>query len=276
VCEDDNVKKIPPRGHIQTLATALAGTALVVGACGGGGANEGAVSLSPSLSHVHGAVVDSDVLLTGTHEGVFRIDPTTGQAERVGTSKDDFMAFASAGGQTLVGSGHPGADSSMPNPMGFIVSRDGAKSWEAVSLVGEVDFHGVAARGQDVIGWDTRGPILLSTDLGRTWSEGPTIAPTSIAWFGDGAWLAVPDYGLVTLDVVAQTIESAEIPAVLLAASSDGRALWRIDDDGAVHRTTDGQSWEPQGSVEAVEALGATFDEAYVVTADSVLTFNAS
>lgn len=235
------------------------------------------VSISPALGHLHGAVVEGSGLLIGTHDGVHRVDLDAGSTARVGSSADDFMGFAGEPDGLLVASGHPGPGSSLPNPLGLIASSDGGQTWEAVSLTGEVDFHSLAVSGDQVVGWDTRGGVLWSTDRGATWQEGPQLTPTSLAWFDGKVWMATPDQGLVTWTPGTATPEavSGPLPAVLLAASGDGQALWRIDRDGAVHRTLDGSSWESAGRVISVEAFAADLDQAFSVTRTSVQILRA-
>ncbi len=126
--------------------------------------------------------------------------------------------------------------------------------------------------GDEVVGWDTRGPVLWSTDRGATWQEGPILTPTSLAWFNGQVWMATPDQGLLTWqpggDAASPGLE--QMPAVLLAASDDGAALWRIDRDGSVHRTLDGESWDAAGRVISVETFAADRDRAFAVTRTSL------
>ena len=241
------------------------------------GESTGAMAqISPALSHVHAAVVDKDRLLVGTHDGVHAVDPVSGVSSRVGTSQDDLMAFAGDPSGVLAASGHPGPNSTMGNPLGLVTSSDGGTTWQAVSLEGEVDFHSLAVRGSDVVGWDTRGALQWSTDGGATWKPGPTIVATSIAWFQDRVFVASPERGLSIWVPGAPVLESADSPSVLLAVATGGDALWRIDGDGSVHRTDDGAAWNDQGRVTQAEAIAATSDLAYVVTGQSVETIPAN
>lgn len=229
-----------------------------------------AVDIKPALGHVHGVVVDGDHLLLGTHDGVHRVDPVTGESERVGSSQDDFMGFAGSADSTLVASGHPGPGSSLPNPLGLLTSDDAGKSWQPVSLQGQVDFHSLSIQGDEIVGWDTRGPLQWSTDRGVTWQAGPQVTPTSLTWFGNRVWLGTPDRGLLTWNPGEDAVAEMDVPGILVAATPDGSALWRLDGDGSVHLSADGVSWREIGRVSRVEALAATADTAYVATGTSV------
>lgn len=228
------------------------------------------VEINPALAHVHGVVVDGDQLLLGTHDGLHRVNPESGESERVGRSRDDLMGFAGDAQGTLVASGHPGPGSSMPNPLGLLVSDDGGGSWQSASLRGEVDFHGLAIRGEQVVGWDTRGPLQWSRDGGATWQPGPVLTPTSLAWFEDRVWLGTPDRGLLAWEPGEADVLEVGAPGVLVSASPSGETLWRLDGDGSVHQSSDGETWREAGRVSRVEAFAATDEEAYVVTGKSV------
>ncbi len=234
------------------------------------------MEIEPALSHVHGVVLQGGRLLLGTHDGVHSVDPDTGRSERIGSSRDDFMGFAGDAAATLVASGHPGPGSSLPNPLGLITSRDGGESWTSISLLGEVDFHGLAVQGDEIVGWDTRGPLQWSSDGGETWNAGPLVTPTSLAWFSDRVWLGTPDRGLLTWEPGSNAVEEMGVPGVLVSASPSGSALWRLDGDGTVHRSTDGAAWSDVGRVSRVEAFAASDDVAYAATGASIEKLMAS
>jgi hypothetical protein len=193
----------------------------------------------------------------------------------VGTAEADFMGLARDESGRLFVSGHPGPGLGGVDPLGLVMSADGGSTWETISLEGEVDFHALASRGDELVGWDTRGPLRWSQDAGRTWVSGPAIAPTSIAWFGDQVWLATPERGLLTWRPGAADVEAIGLPSVLVAASQDGQVIWRIDSDGAVYRSEDANTWESVGAVLAAEGFAADRERAYVVTATEVVILPA-
>ncbi len=258
------------REIIVTQETEILQLQSFLGGEGTGSSASSTVAVSPTLDHVHGAVVDGDSVVVGTHGGLHRVDIATGRSERIGSAQDDFMGFTGQVAGTLVASGHPGPGSDLANPLGLLASEDGGQTWESRSLSGEVDFHGLAVNGDEVVGWDTRGPLQWSTDGGRTWTAGPNLTPTALTWFGDDVWLASPEQGLLTWVPGEDDVRSVGLPGVLVAASGDGRALWRVDMDGSVHRTTDGSTWDTVGSVTRIEALTGDADRVIAVTGDGL------
>jgi uncharacterized protein (DUF305 family) len=232
--------------------------------------------ISPAIGHIHGAIVGSDALILGTHDGVHSVNYTTGRTQRIGNTRDDMMAFAGDPQTMLVASGHPGLGSTLPNPLGLITSTDAGSSWTTQSLSGEVDFHSLAVNGSQLVGWDTRGFVQYSSDGGRTWNPGPQITATSISWFDNKVWIATVESGLVTWIPGSTALNSVNAPSVLVSASPNGEALWRVDQDGSVHRSLNGQSWEQVGSVNRIEAFAADTNKAYAVTGTSLEIINGS
>ncbi|MEH6719977.1 MAG: exo-alpha-sialidase [Aurantimonas endophytica] len=125
------------------------------------------------VSHIHGISVDpSDParLYLATHYGVWRTSPD-GTADQVSQNSDDYMGFtphpSEAG--TFFGSGHPETGGNA----GFIVSRDGAETWEqlAPGADGPVDFHAMAVSAADpAVIYGLYGKVQVSRDGGSTWS----------------------------------------------------------------------------------------------------------
>jgi photosystem II stability/assembly factor-like uncharacterized protein len=217
---------------------------------------------------VHAAVYVDAALLIGTHTGVVSIDPGTGIVSRVGDSRDDFMGLAGTGG-LLVASGHPGAGSTLPDPVGLIGSADGGRTWQTVSLTGEIDFHALAVDGDRVAGSATAGQLMYSEDAGRTWS---TIAPgeaTALAWFGGRLWIAGPA-GLAAWAPGDAAPAVTDSPGILVAADAAGTRLWALQPDGTVVTSVDGVTWAEAGSVPEAASMAATDQAAYVVTPERV------
>jgi len=226
-------------------------------------------AISPARSHVHDALIRGESLFIGTHSGIYQVNVQTGSAERIGKSNDDFMALAGQPENVMVASGHPGTGSAMSNPIGLIRSTNQGVTWDRVSLEGEVDFHALAIEDNQIVGWDTRGPLQWSRDGGQTWISGPSVEVISLTWFKGTVWMTTPDQGVLKWNPGDMETVAVDLPAMLLSTSPNADAIWRVDADGNVHRSLDFQSWAQVGTVKEIEALAADFDHAYAVTAQS-------
>ena len=228
------------------------------------------LTFESAVAHVHGAVLRDRSLLVATHDGLTSVDIVTGVTELVGDSRDDLMAFAQDPTGALFASGHAGPGSPFGEPMGLIRSDDAGRAWSEISLGGEADFHSLAADGTAIAGWATTGALLWSEDEGDSWLPGPVTTAYSVSLFMEQLWLAIPDVGLAMWNRDANAIEPVGEEGVLLATADDGSAMWRVDPDGSVHRTLDGRKWQQAGSVGAAEAIAASRNSAFIVTATGV------
>ena len=121
-----------------------------------------------SVSHIHSIKVFGDKLLLGTHEGLFEYQAAN-TMKRISSEDLDVMGLGSVG-KTIYASGHPGAKSKLPNPMGLISSSDSGKTWKKISLQGTVDFHMLEVGKSDIYGADSgTGQLMYSPDLGVSW-----------------------------------------------------------------------------------------------------------
>lgn len=166
-------------------------------------------------THFHGLAVDlSDPsrLYLATHHGVFLVF-ADGRAERRAAVADDFMGFTphprDAG--VLYASGHPARGGNL----GFIVSRDGGRTWLKLSdgASGPVDFHqmDVSKADPNVI-YGVFGTLQVSRDGGRNWTKvGP--APE----------------GLIAL----------------AASARDANTLFAATQTGLLRSVDGGKSWQP-------------------------------
>ena len=72
------------------------------------------------------------------------------------------------GPDTLLGSGHPAAGSTLPPALGLIRSEDAGKTWTSVSELGKADFHALEPAGDDIVGALFQQPqVLVSRDDGQ-------------------------------------------------------------------------------------------------------------
>jgi hypothetical protein len=103
---------------------------------------------SITLHHVHGLAYSGDGtrLMVPSHHGLAIYE--NGKWSKAPGPEHDYMGFV-ATAKTLYSSGHPAPRSGLVNPFGIIRSRDGGKTWDALGLEGETDFHLLAA------GWNS-------------------------------------------------------------------------------------------------------------------------
>lgn len=125
------------------------------------------------LHHIHGLATDpaeAGVIYIATHAGLVR-GTAEGDWQFVGADRSDFMGFTVHPGVAglMVASGHPAPGAPGPNPRGVILSRDGGRSWQPVTLEGIADFHALAlspADGDTLYGWNVaRDPGLYRVSL---------------------------------------------------------------------------------------------------------------
>lgn len=235
-----------------------------------------ATPLSEPIEHIHGlAVLPDGTLRAGTHVGVRRI---TQQAEvtDVGPVNDYMGMTGRPGTRTLLSSGHPGPSSPFPNPVGFIRSKDGGKSWDAISLGGEVDFHSLATDGRTIVGFDG-SDLLRSEDEGRSWSRGAIVQVSALTYAQDALWAATTSGIIRSTDDGISFSSAPNAPeAVFLASGSDG-ALWSFDRYGTAWTSRNGVDWRLQATVGEVQAVAAKdASTAFAITKDQLIRISAT
>ncbi len=228
------------------------------------------------LEHVHGLGVNpaDGSLIVATHFGSFRIAADSDEAERIGVSLQDTMGFTVAGPDHFLGSGHPDLEASrqgQPGRLGLIESTDAGATWTALSLSGEVDFHGLAFAHDQVYGWDSgSGRFMVSADR-TTWETRSTLD-----LFGFAVDPADPDHVVAaTPDGLSESTDGGQAWAPsngppLLTLSWDADAgLWGADAAGAVWHQSSG-AWEQAGQLAGQpQALLATTDVLYAAAHDA-------
>lgn len=240
----------------------LAAIAVVLAGCAGSSGGD-AASDDPGPVHVHGVApdpVDPDAVVVATHTGLFRV--VDGDAERVGDGYHDLMGFTVGDDGTFYASGHPDlqsdhlrTDEGDPH-LGLIRSTDGGRSWESVSLLGEVDFHALTIAGSTIVGGDaTTGRFLASDDDGDTWDERGSVDLISVAADRDDPERLVgstPD-GLVHSDDGGRQWQplTDTLPG-FLAADDDGFVVARAD--GTVADSPDLTAWTDRGRLPGTPA----------------------
>lgn len=117
------------------LAALIAGAAL---------AGSAAAASDIVLPHVHGLAYDAggSQLYVAVHDGL--VVYSEARWSRGPEPRHDLMGFTGTR-KFFFSSGHPAPGSGLPNPLGLIVSTDGAKTWTKRGLEGQSDFHLLAA-----------------------------------------------------------------------------------------------------------------------------------
>ncbi len=207
------------------LAVTLAGVAVLAAGCVGGDDSgaQGNGSAVTTFTHVHGLEIPAwapDGVFLSTHEGLIRID-AEGEWRYVSEERHDFMGFSAhpAEEDVLFSSGHPAPGSGLANPLGFMVSTDGGRTWTVRALEGRVDFHAMAVGGdgQAVYGWTSAGDAGLhrSVDGGQAWERVP-----------------------------ATDLEAAGGAVALAVHPSEGDEVWAGTQVGLMRSRDGGRSWD--------------------------------
>ena len=206
------------------------------------------------LQHIHGLGVSDDTLLIATHTGLWTAPEGQTEAQPLGDSRQDIMGFSVIDDDYFVGSGHPDPSQDQPPNLGLIDSRDGGRTWNNVSLLGEADFHVLESSGRRVYGFDgAQGRVMVSSDGGRSWQ--PRTPPAGVfALAIDPAdpdrIVASTEEGLfVSLDAAQKWRPVSAKLAGLLAWPSQKR-LYLVDGEGQVQTSADGgKSWREAGNI---------------------------
>ena len=229
----------------------------------------------PGVSHVHGLGINpaDGALIVATHYGSFRIPPDGDEAVRIGDSYQDTMGFTVAGPDHFLGSGHPdlaGARAGRPTRLGLIESTDAGATWTAISLSGDVDFHGLAFTHNRVYGWDaTSGRFMVSLDR-RDWDTRATLDLLGFAVDPDDPDHIIgagPD-GLTESSDGGRIWTDTDGPQLVTISWDPEAGLWGADSDGIVwHRA--GSEWNRAGELPGEpQTFLATPDALYAAAHD--------
>ena len=237
---------------------------LSLAACGGTEERERAGAAAPTdedarLIHVHGLGVDpaDRALYIATHTGLFRAAEKEQRARRVGDSNQDTMGFTVVGPRRFLGSGHPDGRSDEPPLLGLIESQDSGRTWQAVALQGEVDFHVLRTAGAFVYGFDASSGRLLR-GAGQGWSEvrfpGSAVIDLLTNSQDPDALVVMTDRGLYRSSNAGRRWRrlKADGPGLLLRDTE--RALILVRVTGEVQRSRDGRRWSTVGRLEGQPA----------------------
>ena len=222
--------------------------------------------------HLHGLAIAPwapDDVYISTHQGLIRIGPE-GDWSFVSEVPHDFMGFQLNPTEegVLYSSGHPAPGTNLPNPIGFMVSRDWGVTWRIQALAGKVDFHAMAVQptnGDVVYGYS--GGLFRSLDGGATWERidadlaqlgnifalavHPDDADTVLVGTQTGLWRST-DAGISWEAVVPQ------VPVTAVAFSGDQLFAYAVSPQaGLVSSRDEGESWSGHGFfLEGNDAVG--------------------
>lgn len=234
-------------------------------------------SSSQAMTHVHGLGVDpaNVVLYAATHNGMFRL-PDNGKPERVSELQQDTMGFTVAGPGQFLGSGHPDPSiAGAPANLGLIESTDGGRTWNPLSLSGQVDFHGLEAKHGQVFGYSSATGLMVSPDR-TSWERRAsvpladfTVSPTSPAEL-----LATTEQGPMRSTDGGRTFALIPgAPLLYLLDWSKPDQLHSVDPQGRTYVSPDGgATWEPRGQLpSAPQAMTVDGNRWYVATESAVM-----
>lgn len=171
----------------------------------------------------------------------------------------------------LYTSGHPAPGSGLEDPVGFMVSEDGGRTWTPRSLHGQADFHAMAVHPTDgdvVYGWFL-DRLYRTVDAGEGWDvlDAPPLSGAggalSLAVHPDdpNEILAATRTALVRLSDDGQQLEiviEAPTTAIAFAGTGAGHLLAYLPSPGPglVESADGGRTWEEAGFVLDDDAVG--------------------
>lgn len=261
----------PVQSRIAVPLVAALAAGLIIASSGVFGSDDpsrseltGRSSPAQITGHVHGIArhPDSGHIYVATHDGLYVIAGSA-PLTRVGPVID-LMGFTITGQGELLASGHPGAGTDLPQPVGLIESTDGGKSWTVRSRGGQSDFHTLTQSSEGVTGYD--GTLRSSVD-GRTWSTLPHLeGVTSLGASPEGAGvLAATDAGLHVSSASGSTWDPVpNAPPLVLLDWADATRVVGVDRAGTVYVSTDaGRTWLPSSAepLSPTQAVGASIVE---------------
>lgn len=275
------------------IAAALTAGALALASCG---SDEQTSSTAPATTratappsaaheetgHIHGLGTQGTDLLIATHAGLWRAKAGQTEPTRVGQARHDLMGFTTETATRFLASGHPDpSDPELPANLGLIVSRDGGRTWNSVSLLGKADFHVLEASGSRVYGAEG-GRLRTSDDGGRSWRSHTApggLFSLAIHPADSERFVASSEVGLLASAQAGATMRvltGSETRAGLLAWPSE-KQLNLVDAAGAVSVSEDGgASWSQVGDIGGPPAAFIAADERlYAALADGTVKVSA-
>ncbi len=195
------------------------------------------------ITHMHGIAVNPDSpdsLYVATHIGLLLCNSK--ECELVSKDRSDYMGFnISTDGKTFYTSGH---EQPTGRNRGLIRSMDMGKTWEMLSLDGDVDFHALTANPSVIYGWYWK--LYKSTDGGRRWA------------FPEAKGLPPKEKDTPYSPIISLAVDPV-----------DGNTLWAGTNKGLYKSSDGGQNWKrivsvPDATVIAVYINSASKKEMYL------------
>ena len=273
----------------KVLTVIVVGVGLGLAACGGTSSTDpsGTAPASPTPTatataaaateeapeHIHNLALVEGVVYLGTHNGMWMEQPDQSVVQ-VSEVPFDVMGLARAGDRWLA-SGHAGVGLDPHANLGLQESTDDGRTWQAVSLAGEIDFHRLVASGDVVIGLSSSdGALMKSTDAGRSWKSSARSPVYDLA-------LDPQDPSLIVGTTEEGPIRSEDggtsftpisgVPLIALLAWTDAM-LYSVTPKGKIYGSQDGgKSWQPSGQVAGPPEAMAADSNTLVVLAEGTV-----
>lgn len=232
------------------------------------------VVADPSWEHVHNLTLRGDALLIGTHEGLWSQLPGK-PATPLSDDPFDVMGLALATDGTLYASGHPGPGQDAPADLGLLASSDQGRTWQSVSLAGQVDFHRLRATDQTVQGLSAHdGQLLRSPDSGATWTSlgTPPLFDFAVDPTNPEHLIGTTQDGPVRSTDGGRTLTPIPAAPLLALLAWTGDTLYAIDTNSSVHTSTDaGTTWTHVGQLQGTPtALAADRQTVVALAGDTI------
>ncbi len=263
------------QGPMLTLVTVAA--LLLVG-CGSREGSDATAGWSAAYGHVHSLGVNpaDDRLYVASHTGVFRLEESG--FRRIADRYQDTMAFAVAGPDHFLASGHPDLREDEHPLLGLIESRDAAESWRSVSLDGEADFHALEVVGDDIYGLDSQSGRLMRSPDGSEWTTLGRVLALDLAVDPRGSGVVLltdPQGNLIRVDArnAGATPRRQTGAPAMVVVDWRGDTVAGVGAHGEVHVSDDrGATWQATGRLpRPPEALTLAEDRWYAAVEGAVL-----
>lgn len=139
----------------KRMGIAVLSALLLLAGCSNDTTDSFEVPFEGELNHVHGMgyAGEENGLYFASHTGpkIYR----DGEWFETADNFYDYMGFNTVD-EGFYSSGHPSADSDLPNPLGIQRSIDGGETLEEIAFQGETDFHAMA------VGYNSHDIFLLN------------------------------------------------------------------------------------------------------------------